>query len=194
MWYNSDIKSKKDITMKDAINIRISQKNAPILSRVSEIASSRAGAQQFTPTLIEMLAIGLKAYDSGFRLVDEQLINKEEFSKRTLMSVENESAEFSYTLLSGQISHIETNESKKPNADPEKIKFYENCGLALWREKRYFYKLSDLEIKESMKIFSPIIKQLGKTKDWDEKERIMYSNKEIFDNLIKKWGLEWVKK
>ena len=45
-----------------------------------------------------------------------------------------------------------------------------------------------------MKIFSPIIKQLGKTKDWDEKERIMYSNKEIFDNLIKKWGLEWVKK
>ena len=180
--------------MKDVINIRVSQKNEPILARISEIAKTRAGAQQFTPTLIEMLAIGLAAYDKGFRLIDEQLIDKKDIQKRTLMSVENESAEFSYALLAGQISHIETNESKKQNANPEKIKFYKNCGMALWREKEYFYKLSDLEITESMKIFSPIIKQLGKTKDWDEKEQIMYNNKHAFDILINKWSFKWEKK
>ena len=60
---------------KTNITLRITKKSEPIFNQVSALAKVIHHGQ-FAPTLLYLLEIGLKAYDRGYRILDNELILK----------------------------------------------------------------------------------------------------------------------
>ena len=88
-------------SVKEKIYIRRSIKFEPIIRKLEKIASERPGGQ-LTATLLEMAALGVKSYESGFRLVDDKLLNTNNINNESNnMNVEREVARSVFTSLAG---------------------------------------------------------------------------------------------
>jgi len=63
--------------MQDRLTIRNSQRSAPLINRIEEIAKQR-NFGKVTPALLDILELGLKSYDAGYRFVDGKLLTVDE--------------------------------------------------------------------------------------------------------------------
>lgn len=83
----------------NSILIRRSAKFESIIKEVENLASSRPG-KELTATIMEILSLGLKAYQSDFRLFDGRLIQINQIAKEEINLVNR--------LLDGLIEHLYT--------------------------------------------------------------------------------------
>ena len=99
---------------------------------------------------------------------------------RTTYSVFNEVIKSSYPTLAGLLANIKFEDAA--------FELYcDNIGIALWQEKRFYYKLTDQEIIEVSNILSPSIKAI--INDNSKAKSVILENKTFFDHIIKKHGL-----
>lgn len=102
--------------------------------------------------------------------------------ERTVYSVFNEVAKSLYPALAGAITDVKRFLMTNGNPDPELISYYSKINQALLNEKRFFYRLTDVEIKRAADTLSPIVKKMGVDKDRDQ--LIIEQNRPYFDNII----------
>src|SRR5579863_5690315 len=160
---------------KTSINIRVNPKNASVLQKVEQIASKRSGSHQFTPTLMELLEIGLNQYNDGYRLVENNVIKIN--NTDIISSVRREVARSVFTSLAGSLVDIGRNELAKANPDKSKIAFYQLARKALYAQHSKFRYLSDADVEGIFKILSPILKSVRLASSAQERENIIDSNK-----------------
>lgn len=99
---------------------------------------------------------------------------------RSTYSVFNEVIKSSYPTLASLLINIKFE-------DAEFELYCEKIRIALWQEKRFYFKLSDQQIVEVSKILSPIIKAI--INDNSQTKSIILKNKSYFDLIITKHGL-----
>ncbi|MCC2625449.1 MAG: hypothetical protein K0R14_1322 [Burkholderiales bacterium] len=169
---------------KTLVNIRVNQRNAPVLQRVEQIANSRPGSHQFTPTLIELLEIGLKSYEDGFRLVDEKVININQIT--TVMSVRREVGRSIFPKLVGILVDLKRYEKSKKDPNPKTIDFYQLAAKALFAQHAKFRHLTDNDVENVFKTIAPILKKCNLATDKAKEERIIKSHKQVLQDMINK--------
>ena len=172
--------------MKESVTLRITKNSEPVFNQVSKVAKIKS--ENFTATLLELVKIGLKYYEKGYRLVEDEVIQLPN-KKRTIYSTYNEVVESTYSSLAGSIADIQRFEESKKNPDQKQIKYYTLIGKSLWQEKRFFNTFSDKEIREKAEVLGPILKSIRLVDDYKVKEQIIRDNKAYFDELIKKTGV-----
>lgn len=169
---------------KTLVNIRVNQRNAPVLQRVEQIANNRPGNHQFTPTLIELLEIGLKTYEDGFRLVDNKVININEIT--TTMSVRREVGRSIFPDLAGVLIDLKRYEKSKSNPDQKTIDFYQLVAKALFSQHAKFRHLTDSDVENVFRTISPILKKCNLATTKAEEENIINLNRQVLQDLINK--------
>lgn len=102
--------------------------------------------------------------------------------ERTVYSVFNEVAKSLYPALAGAITDVKRFMMTNGNPDADLISYYSKINQALLNEKRYFYQLSDAEIKRTADTLSAIVKKMGFDKDRDQ--LIIEQHRPYFDNII----------
>ena len=170
--------------MKERINIRVSQKNYAIMQRINEMANTKDGAQQFTSTLVEILSLGLKAYDNGLREIDNQLINLKEKTPLTL-SIEREVARSIFSDLCAAIAELAEYEESRATPNPEKINLYKLTRKALVNQKIHFPEFTTADVDDVFKTLAPILKQFNLSDSIADCENIFEINKQVFLDLVK---------
>lgn len=176
--------------MNERVVVRVTKRSKPLFVQIEEIAQSRqAGQNEFTSTLLDILELGLLTYESGHRVMDNEIIQKSSISKlsqRSTYSVFNEVAETLYSGLAGAIANLSYYEEDKPKPNLDLLKFYDLIGKALWCQKNKFNKFTDEQIKKTVSILSPIKKSLFG--NLDEQQQVIDNNKLFFDSLIAETG------
>ncbi len=173
---------------RENITLRVTKRSEPIFNQVQKINQQRPNGQ-FASTLLDIIELGIKSYEFGNRIVDNEIVTKPsvyETGARTVYSVFNEVVESMYSSLAGSIADLSRYEESKANPDLEKVNFYELIGQALWREKRNFNELTDAEIVIIASQLSPILKAIHTAPNKIEVEKIVQDNLQFFDLLIKK--------
>lgn len=102
--------------------------------------------------------------------------------ERTVYSVFNEVVKSLYPALAGAITDVKRFVMTSSNPDADLINYYSKINQALLNEKRYFYQLTDEEIKHTGNTLSAIVKKMGVDKDRDQ--LIIEQNRPYFDNII----------
>jgi hypothetical protein len=174
--------------IKEKIYIRRSVKFDPIIRQIEKIASERSGGQ-LTSTLLEMAALGVKVYESGLRLVDNELIQINNENTITMMNVDREVGRSIFPSFVGAIADMKRFEKNKLNPDPEKINFYQLVAKALASQYANFSKFSDADVDQVFNEIAPILKACNLAKTDNAREQIINLNKQIFLNLIDKTGV-----
>jgi hypothetical protein len=169
---------------KTLVNIRVNQRNAPVLHRVEQIANSRPGSHQFTPTLIELLEIGLKSYEDGFRLVDEKVININQIT--IAMSVRREVGRSIFPDLASVLVNLKRYEKSKKKPNMKTIDFYQLAAKALFAQHARFRHLTDNEVENVFKTIAPILKGCNLATDKAEEEKVINSHRQVLQDLINK--------
>ena len=176
--------------MKENITIRLTRRSKPLISKVEQIAKTQpVGKDQFAPTLLDIIELGLKSYESGNRVAGNEIINRAsafESGERSKYSVFNEVTETLYSSLAGAITDLVRYEEQKNTPDVSLIKFYNDICSALWQEKSYYSKLTDSEIKDVSAVLSPINKALFGDKE--SQQAVITQNLSYFNKLIAKWS------
>lgn len=172
---------------KAQINIRVNPKNQAVLNQVEQIASNRAGSHQFTPTLIELLQIGINKYNDGYRLVDDKVIKVDENNIAT--SIKREVGRSIFTKLAGLLVDMQRYEESKKVPDLERHNFYQLAAKALFSQHARFSLFTNNEVENVFITLSPILKACHQSDSKEKKEEIIESNKDVFYSLIKKTGV-----
>ena len=167
------------------IYLRESTKYKPVIERVRQIAPQFHN--ELTATIMELLKLGIKSYDSGLRVVEDKVINVNEHT--STMNVRREVGRSVFTSLAGSLVDIGRKEEAKPNPDKSKLDFYQLARKALYAQHAKFRHLTDADVEEVFLTLSPILKGLRLTDSNQESERIINDNKSVLDNLINKTGV-----
>lgn len=173
--------------MQDRLTIRNSQRSAPLINRIEEIAKQR-NFGKVTPALLDILELGLKSYDAGYRFVDGKLLTVEQLP--SIVSIEKEVAKSLYGQLAGEVVNLEYYEEEKPQPDKKKLEFYLLIRKALRIEQSGFYRLTvEQAIARQNNFTSPILLALRSVDTPEEAERIIFEHEAEFLELIQKTGV-----
>lgn len=167
--------------MRTNITVRMTKRSAPLIEKIEYIARSR----EFAPTLLDIIELGLKSYESGNRIVESTVVKMPsvyETGERTVYSVDNEVAESLYSSLSGAIVNLEYQEEEQEKPNSNKLGYYLRIRKALSKQKGNFCNLTDDEIKENATIFSLILKSFNGERIHDHK--IIEQNNKFFEHII----------
>jgi len=181
IWYITSRRQKMQEKHRRAINIRKSVKYDPIFEEVQRISDLRKG-HKFTPILMELLDLGVHAYYSGLRVVEDQLQNVK--NQSNVMNVDREVARSVFTGLAGALVDIKRYEKSKKNPNPEKIKFYDLAAKALFFEHDRFRHFTNLDVQKVFDVIAPILKSLRLTPSELKQEQIVEDNRLILQKLI----------
>lgn len=169
--------------IKDNITLRVTKQNVPVFNQIIKIAEEKN--EQFTSTMLNFLKLGLKFYQDGYRIVDDELV-KLPSKKRSLYSIDNEVAESLYSSLAGLLADMDRCENEQQHPDKVKLEYYKLIRNALWEEKRQFNTFSDEEISENTDVLAPILKNMVMADNYEARLRILEQNRTYFNTLIKK--------
>lgn len=173
--------------MQDRITIRNSKRSASLIARVEEIAKQR-NFGKVTPALLDILELGLKSFDSGYRLVDGKLLTVDELP--SVVSIEKEVAKSLYGQLIGELVNLEYYEEEKPQPNQQKLEFYLLIRKALRVEQSGFYKLTvEQAIARQNTFTSPILLALRSVETPEDAEHIIFEHEPEFLELIQKTGV-----
>ena len=177
--------------MRENITLRRTKRSIPLLAKVEQISKSQTnGKDKFAPTLFDILELGLKSYEAGNRVLDNEVIKKADvFStgERSRYSVFNEVTESLYSGLAGAIANLSYYEESKLSPNQSLIHYYKLIRQALWVEKSNFSNLTDKEIEQVTNQLSPIKKSLFGDKG--TQQAVIEKNKQLFDDMINKTGV-----
>lgn len=178
--------------MNENVTIRITRRSKPLFDKVKTLADTQpVGRNMFAPMLLDIIELGLQSYESGNRVLGNEVLPLKsvfETGERSRYSVFNEVVESLYSSLAGAIANLGYYEKSKQNPDPRILNYYRLIGKALWAEKSNFPNLTDEEIKEVANELSPIKKQLFGDKD--AQQLVIENNRAYFDMLISKNGIK----
>lgn len=167
------------------IYIRESIKYRPVIDRVKQIAPQFHN--ELTATIMELLKLGIKSYDSGLRIVEDKIINVNEHT--STMNVRREVGRSVFTSLAGSLVDIGRKEAAKPNPDKSKIAFYQLARKALYSQHAKFRHLTDADVEDVFSTLSPILKCVRLAGSDQEREHIIDDNRTILVDLIDKTGV-----
>jgi hypothetical protein len=168
------------------ITLRMTKRSIPLISKIKSIAKNR----EFAPTLLDIIELGLKSYESGNRIIENTVVKMPsvyETGERTVYSIDNEVAETLYSSLSGAIINLEYQEEDQPSPDQNKLSYYLYIRKALNKEKSNFCSLTDAEIKQAASKLSTILKSFTGERIHDH--QIIEQNQNFFDQLIQSSGV-----
>lgn len=165
--------------------IRYSQKHKHVLDKLEETATNRGIG--LTDTIIEFLNLAFKAYDRGFRIVDNDIIKIT--PDNTIMNIDKEVGRSIFSSFAGAIHDLKRFENMKSIKNQDKIEFYSLATKALASEYANFSKFTDDEVNNTLNKIAPILKSCVLAKNNEEKEIIMEDNKQLFLALIEKTGV-----
>ena len=171
---------------KEKIYIRRSAKFEPVIQRIELFASKRPGGQ-LTSTLLEMAALGIKSYEAGFRLVDDNLLKVEDGA--TMMNVRKEVGRSVFSSFAGAMIDLKKFEKNKSIVDQEKVNFYTLTTMALASEYANFSDFTEDKVDNTFEDIAPILKKCVLADNNEERESIIEQNKHIFLHLIDKTGV-----
>jgi hypothetical protein len=168
------------------ITLRVTKKSISVINQIDKIAQAKA--ENFGATMLDCLKIGLKFYEDGYRVVEDELV-KLPSKTRSVYSIDNEVAESLYSSLAGLLADMGRCGKEKSSPDKHKLDYYELIRGALWNEKRKFYTFSDEEISSKAAALAPILKSMVIADDYETRSNIVADNHKYFDELIKRAGV-----